>query len=172
MSNLGKIKIFIPNTVSIYKTTHNKNSDNFYNLKFLGPLATISLNLPNYIDINLLKDSISLQSSNKVMWGTSRNLIQQAITGVSTGFTKKLELVGIGYKLSLSNNSLTFYIGKSHPVIIPVIDNVKINVLSPTSFLASSPYINILSTFLHSIKLIKPTYNDHYKGKGIKITNP
>lgn len=172
MSNIGKIKIYIPDKVTIYKTNYNKEENTFYNLKFVGPLATISINLPDFINIDIAKNSLILNSKNKVMWGTARNLVNQAIIGVTTGFTKKLELVGIGYKVSLSNNILTFIIGKSHPVNIPIIDNIKINILSPTTLIASSPYINLLSTFLHSIKLIKPSYKDHYKGKGIKITNP
>jgi large subunit ribosomal protein L6 len=105
------------------------------------------------------------------MWGTARNLIQQAIIGVTTGFTKKLEVIGIGYKLSLNNNLLTLNIGKSHPIIIPVAENVKVNFINSTTITASSISNSVLSSFLHSICQLKPASKDHYKGKGIKVTS-
>jgi|JI10StandDraft_1071094.scaffolds.fasta_scaffold596754_1 large subunit ribosomal protein L6 len=170
MSNIGKIKIYIPSSVTI--TKFNFDLD-FYTLKFVGPLGSISINLPNNINIviDLPNNTISLYSENNVMWGTIRNIIQQALTGVSTGFTKKLEVIGIGYKVSFANNVLTFNLGKSHPVVIPVIDKVKINFINSTTITASSISNSILSSFLHSICQIKPASKDHYKGKGIKISS-
>ena len=168
MSNIGKIKIHIPLSLTVNKI--NYESDGFYTLIFIGPLGKISINLPNYINTSISKDNIiSVYSDNKVMWGTSRNMILQAIIGVSTGFTKKLELVGIGYKVSFANNLLTFNLGKSHPIVIKVIDNIKITVINSTTITASSISNEILTSFLHSICQIKPAYKDHYKGKGIKI---
>jgi large subunit ribosomal protein L6 len=170
MSNIGKIKIHIPPSLTINRI--NYDSDGFYTLIFIGPLGKISINLPNYINIEISNDGvISVNSENKVMWGTSRNMILQAITGVSTGFTKKLELIGIGYKVAYANNLLTFNLGKSHPIIIPVDNNIKINYINSTTIMASSISNTSLSSFLHSICQIKPAYKDHYKGKGIKITS-
>lgn len=166
MSNIGKIKIYIPPSITITKLNFDLD---FYTLKFAGPLGSISINLPNSINIEILNSAISLYSKDNVIWGTTRNIIQQALTGVSTGFTKKLEVIGIGYKVSFANNTLTFNLGKSHPVIIPVIDKVKINFINSTTITASSISNSILSSFLHSICQIKPASKDHYKGKGIKI---
>jgi large subunit ribosomal protein L6 len=98
-------------------------------------------------------------------------MISQAIIGVSTGFTKKLELIGIGYKVAFANNLLTFNLGKSHPIVIPVENNIKVNYINSTTITASSISNEVLSSFLHSICLIKPASKDHYKGKGIKITS-
>jgi large subunit ribosomal protein L6 len=169
MSNIGKMKIHIPPSLSILKSNYNLD---FYTLKFIGPLGSISINLPELININIDKDSLSVESTNKIMWGTTRNLIQQAITGVTIGYSKKLELIGIGYKFSLSNKILTFYLGKSHPIFIhlPKDDLITINVINSTILTASSISNVYLSTFIHRICQIKPAYKDHYKGKGIQIT--
>ena len=169
MSNIGKIKIHIPPSLTIIKLHFDFN---FYTLKFSGNLGSISINLPNSIKVINNGETLTILSTDNVMWGTTRNLIQQAITGVTTGFSKKLEIIGIGYKLSLSNNFLTFYLGKSHPVIIPIINDVKINVVNSTTLIASSISNLLLSNFLHSIRLIKPASKDHYKGKGIKVSTP
>ena len=167
MSNIGKIKIHITPSLTIYKTTYSLD---FYTLKFVGPLGTININLPNYIKVFIDSDSITLNSNNKVMWGTARNLLNQAVTGVTTGFTNKLEIIGIGYKVAYSNNTLTFNLGKSHPVIVPVIEEVKINLINTTTLTATSISKQTLTSFLHSICQIKPASKDHYKGKGIKIS--
>lgn len=167
MSNIGKIKIHIPPSLTINRINFDLD---FYTLKFVGPLGSISVNLPNYINTDIGSETISINSNDSVMWGTTRNLIFQAITGVTTGFTKKLEIIGIGYKVSFANNLLTFNLGKSHPVIVPVSENIKVNFLNSTTITASSISNVALSSFLHSICQIKPASKDHYKGKGIKIT--
>jgi len=168
MSNIGQLKINIPPSLTITKFYFDLN---FYTLKFTGNLGSISINLPNSIEIKNNGDSLSVYSTDKVMWGTSRNLINQAIIGVTIGYSKKLEIIGIGYKVTLNNNLLTFYLGKSHPVIIPVIKDIKINILNPTTIIASSISNHLLSGFLHSIRLIKPASKDHYKGKGLKVSS-
>ena len=140
-------------------------------MEFKGILGTISINLPNYIKIIINNDNLSIESDNNVMWGTTRNLINQAIIGVTTGYTKKLELIGIGYKVSLNSNNLVFNIGKSHPVIIPINPLIKVKIQNSSTLIASSLSNSLLSTYLHSIRLIKPASKDHYKGKGIKVTS-
>jgi len=166
MSNIGKLKIHIPPTLTINKFYFDLD---FFTLMFSGSLGTIYINLPNFINININNDTLTLDSNNKVMWGTTYNLINQAIIGVTTGYTKKLELIGIGYKVSYSNNILTFNLGKSHPINIPVSEFIKINYINSTTITAFSISNSILSNFLHSICQIKPASKDHYKGKGIKI---
>lgn len=166
MSNIGKLKIHIPSSLKIVKTDFDLN---FFTLKFIGNLGTISINLPKSIIVNITGDIITLESDDKVMWGTSRNLIKQAIIGVSTGYTKKLEVIGIGYKITFNNNVLTFYLGKSHPVQVPVIDLIKVNLVNSTTITATSISIPLLTNYLHRIRQIKPATKDHYKGKGIRV---
>lgn len=168
MSNIGKYQIILPPTLTINK--FNFNFD-FYTLEFIGKLGTLSINLPNYIIVNINKDSLSIESDNKVMWGTIRNLINQAIIGVTTGYSKKLELIGIGFKVSLINNNLIFNLGKSHPVVIPLNPLINVKLINSSTLIASSLSNSLLSTYLHSIRLIKPASKDHYKGKGIKVTS-
>jgi large subunit ribosomal protein L6 len=168
MSNIGKLKILLPSTLTIKKTNFDLK---YYTLVFIGPLGTISINLPQYINIVIIDNSITLESINKVMWGTTRNLIHQAIIGVTAGYTKKLELIGIGYKVSFADNILSFSLGMSHPINIPVIKDIKVTQVNSTTIVASSISNSLLSSFLHSIRLIKPASKDHYKGKGINITN-
>ena len=168
MSNIGKLKIHIPSSLKIVKTDFDLD---FFTLKFIGNLGTISINLPKSIIVNITGDIITILDTkvDKVMWGTSRNLIKQAIIGVSTGYTKKLEVIGIGYKITFNNNVLTFYLGKSHPVQVPVIDLIKVNLVNSTTITATSISIPLLTNYLHRIRQIKPATKDHYKGKGIRV---
>ena len=166
MSNIGKLKLHMPSFIKIVKKDFDLN---FYTLCFIGKLGKISINLP--IDFRLIVDnnSLVLDSDNLVMWGTTRNLIHQAIIGVTTGHSNKLELVGIGYKLSFNNNKISLYVGQSHEINIEVPKQIQINVLNATTLTATSLSYPLLTNFLHSIRLIKPASLDHYKGKGILV---
>lgn len=98
--------------------------------------------------------------------GLSRTLVANMITGVTEGYAKKLEIVGVGYRVVAKGNDLEFALGFSHPVMIPAPDGIKFTVETPTKFEVSGIDKQKVGEVAANIrKLRKP---DPYKGKGVR----
>jgi large subunit ribosomal protein L6 len=114
-------------------------------------------------------DTIKSFSKNKTMWGTEHKLLDNAIIGVSKGFKKTLNLVGIGYRVQVNKQTLTMKLGFSHDVIFTIPEGIK--AVCPKS--DQIVLFGIKKDFLHkvasSIKLLRKP--DAYKGKGIIFDN-
>ncbi len=135
-----------------------------------GPLGTLAVALPHGITVKekdgqLLVVRGSDAKQYRALHGTLRALIQNAITGATTGFTKKLELVGIGYRGAIEGTILTLQLGFTHPVSVTIPEglNVKIekNVIS-----ISGADKHRLGQFAAEIRALRPP--EPYKGKGIR----
>lgn len=137
-----------------------------------GPKGSISTTILDFISIENKENElvVSVQNPNdkfqKANWGTTRAILANSIVGVTTGWTKELELNGVGFKMELSGQSLTLYIGFSHPVKLTIDDNIKLtltkNVLSGTSH--DKQLLNNLFGNIHEMKPCDP-----YKHKGFKF---
>lgn len=166
MSRIGKMIIEIPSNVNV----ENNKETNTVTSK--GPKGELSLNIPEFISIsrseNILTLSIADENNKKQKscWGTYRALINNMIIGVSDGFTREMELNGVGYKMELSGNTLKLYIGYSHPVILEIPSNLKIN-LNKNLIQGESINKQDLGDFFMKIHNMKPC--DVYKQKGFKI---
>jgi len=166
MSKIGKISIDIPDKV---KLALNGNI-----LQVEGPLGKSKLNLDIEmfdLNINNEKKNVSIKpkvinQTSKRLWGMNRSLLNNAIIGTSTGYTKILELAGVGYRASIKGKQLNLQLGFSHDINFDIPENIKITVEKQTT-------INILGTdkqevgmIASKIKSIRPP--EPYKGKGIK----
>jgi len=172
MSHIGKKPIQIPLDINI---SYNKLS-----IKITGPLGSLSLELPNKIEcefktspspqlyVQVKENNNSKQNKKDIsLWGTYRSLINNMVIGVSRGFSKKLELVGVGYRASLEkNNSLNLKLGYSHPVEYSIPNDVKIQCLKPTLILITGidhQRVNQVASEIRRFRSPEP-----YKGKGIR----
>ena len=133
MSKIGKINIAIPEKVKVLL------NGNIINVE--GPLGKKSLNLDTDLfdlKINEGKDvSIKpkkITQSTKRLWGMNRSLLNNAIIGASKGYSKTLELSGVGYRASLKGKQLSMQLGFSHDVNFDIPDTIKILVEKQTSF--------------------------------------
>ena len=106
---------------------------------------------------------------NKALWGTTRALINNAVQGVSVGFEKEMEIVGVGYRGALQGKKLTLNLGLSHPVEIEVPDYITIKMDGNTKFTISSPDKQKLGEFAAMIRSKRPP--EPFKGKGIRYSN-
>jgi len=165
MSRIGKKIIAIPVGVNV-------NLDPKTNIiKVKGPLGELSCTVLPFIILKIEPTEIQLEIQNpqekkqKAMWGTTRALIANLVDGTTKGFEKKLELNGVGYKMELTGQNLTLFIGFSHTVKINVPSEIKLtlnkNLLSGTC----NDKQQIGNFFAHIFKL-KPC--DPYKHKGFK----
>ena len=130
MSRISKNPIQVPDNLDV------KLSTNTISVK--GPLGDLSLNLTSDINVDLKDKIITVKSTNvskhsRSMSGTIRTLISNMIFGVSTGFEKKLTLVGVGYRAQVEGDKLNMNLGFSHPVIHKMPSGVKAITPSQTS---------------------------------------
>ena len=165
MSKIGKINIAIPEKV---KVTIEGNI-----LKMEGPLGKNNLPLDiNLFDLNI-KDgkevSIKPKQINQDMkriWGLNRSLINNAIKGINEGYSKTLELSGVGFRAAVKGNILNLQIGFSHDVNYQIPEGVKIVVEKQTIIKISGSDKQLVGSTAAKIKSFKKT--EPYKGKGIK----
>ncbi len=165
MSKIGKINISIPEKV---KVTLEGTI-----LKMEGPLGKNNLTLdPEIFELNIkdgkevsIKPKIINQDTKRI-WGLNRSLINNAIKGLNEGYTKILELSGVGFRAALKGNILNLQIGFSHDVNYQIPDGIKIVVEKQTIIKISGSDKQLVGSVASKIKSYKKT--EPYKGKGIK----
>ena len=166
MSRVAKNPIIIPDGVNISVDDKNvtvKGSKG--ELDFLLSLS-ISLN----IDDNAI--TVSYDESNQksvALAGTTRSIINNMIIGVSVGFEKKLELIGVGYRAKASGKLLELTLGFSHPVKYQLPDNVQVETPSQTEVVLKSHNKQILGQVAAEIRAFRPP--EPYKGKGVRYAD-
>ncbi len=163
MSRIGKKPVEIVKGVQITK------KDDVIEVK--GPKGVLNMQITGGVNAEL-KDNevvftrINDYKKNKALHGLYRALLNNLIIGVTEGYTKKLELVGIGYKAELKGEKLVLLLGYSHPIVFIAPKEVKIEVPSPTSIVISGidkQLVGLIAAKIRSFREPEP-----YKGKGIK----
>jgi large subunit ribosomal protein L6 len=163
MSRIGK------KPVEIIKGVQIKKQDNTIEVK--GPKGTLNMSITGGINVEIKDNEVIFTrendfKKNKALHGLYRALLQNLIIGVTEGYTKKLELVGIGYKAELKGEKLVLLLGYSHPIVFIAPKEVKIEVPVPTSIVISGidkQLVGLIAAKIRSFREPEP-----YKGKGIK----
>ena len=165
MSKLGKKPIQIPKDTKV-KVESGK-------LTLTGPNGTRELTLNDKIysakiseDNNLVLKLIKKNEFTKIMWGTTRSIVNSAIIGVSTGHEKILELSGVGFRASLKGNLLNLQLGFSHDTSYQIPEGIKITVEKSTIIKIKGINKELVDRVSSEIKMLKPV--EPYKAKGIK----
>ena len=166
MSKIGKKNIIIPKESSIKIEGSN--------LTISGPKGSKKLTINEKIFSSKLNESEfqiqplskNIDKKTSVMWGTYRSLINNAVTGVSKGHEKILELNGVGFRANLKGESLNLQIGFSHDVNFKIPKDIKITVEKQTIIKISGVDKELVSKVAADIKNLKPV--EPYKAKGIK----
>tara|TARA_B100000686_G_C16056151_1_gene602314 strand:- start:17 stop:556 length:540 start_codon:yes stop_codon:yes gene_type:complete len=165
MSKIGKININIPEKVKVIL------NGNILNIE--GPLGkkTINMDLEMFdLKINDGKDvSIrpkKINETTKRLWGMNRSLLNNAIIGTSKGYSKTLELFGVGYRAALKGKQLNLQLGFSHDVNFDIPESIKIAVEKQTIIKISGTDKQEVGMITSKLKSIRPP--EPYKGKGIK----
>jgi large subunit ribosomal protein L6 len=156
--------IHIPDEITV---KHNINEINHF-LNITGFLGTEKVMLSKDFDVFLDK-TIHITSKSKpftkAMKGTLKALINQAFTGVSLGFRKQLQLVGVGFKATIDNKKLVLKIGLSHLVQVTIPENIEIKCPKPTVITLKGTNLQELTNLAAKIRNLKVP--EPYKGKGI-----
>jgi len=165
MSRIGKAPITVPSGVDV-----NING-NTVNVK--GGKGNMSLDLHQDVEIKLEDGVMTVAPANNgkdwAMCGTMRSLVQNLITGVTDGFEKKLELVGVGYRAQAQGQKLNLTLGFSHPVVHELPQGIKAETPSNTEIVISGTDKQKVGQVAAEIRAYRPP--EPYKGKGVKYAD-
>lgn len=162
MSKIGKKLIEIPSGVNVATLGDL--------IKVKGPKGELEYKIPRELKLSISDNKLTvlpLSSSKKTpaLWGTIRAIIANMINGVNSGFEKKLEIEGIGFKAQIQGNELVLNLGFSHQVFFKIPDGIKIEVLKNTIAVSGISKELVGQTAANIRVLKKP---EPYKGKGIR----
>jgi len=164
MSRIGRAPIPVPSGVEVTV------SDRHVTVK--GPQGTLELDLPGLItvrqeDSTLLVERPNDERQNKALHGLTRSLVANMVTGVSAGFTKELEIVGVGYRAtSQGPDKIEFALGFSHPVPVEAPAGITFDVPQPTRVVVKGIDKELVGQVAANIRKIRKP--EPYKGKGVR----
>ena len=153
MSRIGKAIINIPAGVKV--------AVNGQNIKVEGPKGKLETNVHELI-------SIKLEGNHRAIHGTTRALVNNMVEGVTKGFQKTLEIVGVGYRVEQKGKDLNLVLGFSHPVIFKAPEGVELKAVDPLKISISG--IDKQKVGQAAAEIRKYRKPEPYKGKGIKYT--
>ncbi|MBI2040003.1 50S ribosomal protein L6 [Candidatus Microgenomates bacterium] len=164
MSRIGNLPIIIPSGVTVEVSGHK--------LVVNGPKGILGMKVAQEIKVEIENNLIRVKRKNdqkrvKALHGLTRNLIANMIEGVTEGWTKFLELQGVGFRAQSSGDKLTLSVGYSHPVEIVAPPGINFEVSDNTKIKVSGIDKQLVGQVAANIKAIKPP--DVYKGKGIRM---
>jgi large subunit ribosomal protein L6 len=165
MSRIGKKPVALPKGVKV--TVHGAEA------VVEGSKGSLRCPIPKGITVNLEADSINLTRANdeaqsRAFHGLTRALINNAVLGVTTGWKKELDIVGVGYKAAMEGNSLRLDLGYSHPINYPTPAGITIGVEKNTHLTITGIDRQLVGQVAADIrKFRKP---EPYKGKGVQYT--
>jgi large subunit ribosomal protein L6 len=163
MSRIGKKPVAIP--AGVTATTEGQT------LVVKGPKGTLSLQMVDEINYDIGEGGISVQPANdgqkaRAFWGMQRTLVQNLVTGVTEGFTKTLEITGVGYRAAMQGKNLRLQLGYSHDVNIAVPEGLTVATPDPTTVIISGNDRQKVGQLAAEIRRWRKP--EPYKGKGIK----
>jgi len=163
MSRIGNRELTIPVGVTVTKEGNS--------LTVKGPKGELKDSFNNLINIEIKENTITMTRLNetefaKAIHGTTNALISNMLIGVSEGYTKELEAVGVGYRFAVSGNKITVNAGYSNPVIVDVISGLTVDAPSVTELIIKGINKQEVTEFAANIRKIRKP--EPYKGKGIR----
>jgi large subunit ribosomal protein L6 len=141
------------------------------NVAVKGPKGQLSMDVHPNMEVALEDGVLTVTrpddtAPNRSLHGLTRTLLSNMVTGVTTGFEKKLEIVGVGYRASKKGPDLEILVGYSHPVVIPPPENIEFDVPTPTQIVVKGidkQHVGQVAAEIRAIRKPEP-----YKGKGIR----
>ena len=166
MSRVGRKPIPILAGVKVQKTDHT--------VKVVGPKGELSSVVHPNIGVEIKENTVVVTRSSdakvqRALHGLWRALLQNMIKGVTEGYSRKLELVGVGYRAELKGKKLQLLLGFSHPILFAPPEGIKIEAPTQTSITVSGIDKQLVGQVAAKIRSFRPP--EPYKGKGVKYEN-
>ena len=164
MSRIGKAPIPVPSGVEITLSGRR--------VSVKGPQGTLERDIPGEIEVrqedgSLLVERPNDERQNRALHGLTRSLVNNMVVGVTAGFTKELEIVGVGYRAAASSpNRLELALGFSHPVVVDAPDGITFETPQPTRIVVKGIDKELVGQVAANIRKIRKP--EPYKGKGVR----
>jgi large subunit ribosomal protein L6 len=165
LSRIGKLPVSIPEKIDV------NLKDNYLTCK--GPQGELGSQLSSQMEIKIEDNKITVNrpsdsKEHRSLHGLTRSLIANMVEGVSTGFTRKLEILGVGYKAEMKGKNLMLTLGYSHSIVMSFPETVQTSVPAPTEIVvqgADKALVGMIAAKIRSFRKPEP-----YKGKGIRYS--
>ena len=168
MSRVGSVPVAVPEGVEVTMVDAL--------LVAKGKLGEVKVPLHKAIDLRIEKDLVTVLPIDqsklaRSLWGTVRSLIDNAVTGVSVGFTKKLEINGVGYRAQVKGKVLNLQLGHSHDINFPIPQGIDIKLEGDRQNIVAVSGVNKQQVGQVASKIRSFRKPEPYKGKGIKYVD-
>ncbi|NBQ99494.1 MAG: 50S ribosomal protein L6 [Actinobacteria bacterium] len=166
MSRIGKAPINLPGGVEVSIAGRT--------VTVKGPKGTLSRDIPGDIVVRKEENTLIVERpnderTNRSLHGLSRTLVNNMVVGVTEGFTKELEIVGVGYRAEAQGQNLRLALGFSHPVIVPAPDGISFEIPAQTRVIVKGIDKELVGQVAANIRSIRKP--EPYKGKGVRYLN-
>ena len=166
MSRIGKAPITVPSGVDV--TISGRT------VTVKGPKGSLSRDIPGEIVVRKEESTILVERpnderQNRSLHGLSRTLVSNMVIGVTDGFTKELEIVGVGYRAEAQGANLRLALGFSHPVVVPAPDGISFEIPVQTRVIVKGIDKELVGQVAANIRSIRKP--EPYKGKGVRYLN-
>jgi len=166
MSRIGKHPVTIPAGVEVQLSGQT--------LTAKGRLGALSLAVSSEVTATIADGAVTIAPNDeskraRAMWGTTRALVSTMVTGVATGFTRNLEINGVGYRAAVQGSTLNLQLGYSHDIPYPIPQDVRITCERPTAITITGADRQRVGQIAAEIRAFRPP--EPYKGKGVKYSN-
>lgn len=164
MSRLGKLPVDLPTGVKAFIEGGS--------VRIEGPKGKLTLKIPSGVELSLdqnkvLARRLSDSADHKAKHGLIRALVRNMVSGVATGYERRMEIVGVGFKAALKGKVLNMSLGFSHPVDFDVPEGITVKVENNTNLVLQSPDKSLLGETCAKIRGFRPP--EPYQGKGIRF---
>jgi large subunit ribosomal protein L6 len=166
MSRIGKLPVPVPSgvTVSMDKNTFSAK----------GPKGEFSQTLPEQVSVSIEESEVIVKRNtegriDRAMHGLARSLVRNVVEGVSTGFSKTLDINGVGYRVQQKKEYLVFALGYSHAIYYEIPEGLDAKIVSATQLVLSGVDKQLVGQSAAEIRSFRPP--EPYKGKGIKYSD-
>ena len=166
MSRVGKYPVEIPAGVQVAVAGGV--------LTAKGKLGELKLALTDHVEAKVAGNHVTVtprttETQARMMWGTTRALVASMVKGVSTGYTKSMEITGTGFRAAVQNDRLEINLGFSHPIVYPVPQGIKITCERPTAIKVEGVDKRLVGQVASEIRAFRSP--EPYKGKGVRYTD-
>ena len=164
MSRVGQKSISLPDKVSINLTSQG-------GVTVEGPKGKLEWQLPTGISVEQADTTLTVKRENdqrrvRALHGTARSLISNMVEGGSPGFTKELEIQGVGFRAAVKGDKLDLSLGKSHPILHPIPEGITVTVTENTKIKVEGTDKQVVGQFAAEVRNYYPP--EPYKGKGVR----
>ncbi|HET9864240.1 MAG TPA: 50S ribosomal protein L6 [Steroidobacteraceae bacterium] len=164
MSRVAKMPVKLPAGVQVSKADGK--------LTVKSAKTSLTINVPAKVEIDVNGDVVTVAAASvaadNMQAGTFRALLNNAVVGVSTGYEKKLQLVGVGYRAATAGKKVNLSLGFSHPIEYPIPDGITVETPSQTEIIVKGADKKMVGQVAADIRGFRPP--EPYKGKGVRYS--